>query len=198
MEHISPSSRCEKVLTNTFDAQERMDMKGLLLLLCLVTLLVGCNTTEPPIPADPVGKKFQVAQNSIESLGGFILAHPEHPMLCGGAQMRIGYLLEHAGKEKLPEAISAYKKAIREYGTVRDINAAAAPLNAPILVANTARLKVAVCYTKMGDKDEARKWYEAITDERLKGANRRHFVNQQDTTTIEHPAGDRLKAPPEE
>ena len=155
-----------------------MNVKGLLLTLCFVTLLVGCNTTEPAIPASPVGKEFQAAQNSIESLRAFIRAHPERPMLCGGAQMRIGYLLEHAGKEKLPEAISAYKKAIGEYGDARDVNAIAAPLNAPVVVVDTDRLRIAVCYKTLGDTDEAKKWYEAIIHDGLKGANRRHFSNQ--------------------
>jgi tetratricopeptide (TPR) repeat protein len=173
--------------------QEGIYMKNLFLMFCSVALLAGCRATGPAPQPGPVAREYQAAQNSIDSLAEFISTHPEHPVLCGGAQMRIGYLLAHREKEKLPEAIRAYQKAIRAYGNLRDVDALAAPAT----VADVARLKIAVCYKKMGEPEKARASYEAIADEQLKAANRRHFVNEKDINGIEQGAeGDAVNRAP--
>jgi hypothetical protein len=166
-------------------------MKNLLLTLCVVAFQVGCSATEPAVAPDAVGEEFQAAQDSVEFLSDFIRTHPDRPTLCGAAQMRIGYLLAHSEKEKLPEAIRAYEKSIKDYGSLRYVNAAAAPIDAPVTIADSARLQIAVCYKKLGESEKARASYESITHAQLKAANRRHFVTKTDVTGIEQPsAGD--------
>ncbi len=159
---------------------EFQEMKISWFILCVAISAASCATQSPGTPQDSTGAAFQAAQDSTDALADFIRSHPGRPGLSGEAQLRIGYLLAHRGD--LPAAIEAYEVAISDYSDVL------APLrNAKVSVADIARLHIASCYKKMGKDKEALAAYDAIADDCLKAANRRHFITGPDEQRIEQP-----------